>query len=209
MFALATAAPEAPEVRPAFDHAFWTRFVHGEVERTIRSQRLPRALYEDIRAQAFLGLAEALARYDPDHEAAFRGFARLRVRGAIIDAVRSLGRLSRRGYAAARCLAADAGTETCQVVHDLLVEAAEHTVTSTPTPEQQLVRQELLSRLDAALASLGADDRALVGELYGLDDTPKLGIDVAADRGTSPSTVSREHRRILRRLRSRMEGVHG
>lgn len=47
---------------------------------------------EDVREAAMDGYGEALARFDPDKGASFRTYASYRVRGAILDFIRSESR---------------------------------------------------------------------------------------------------------------------
>ena len=58
--------------------------------------RLPRILdYDDILSYGTIGLIEAVERFDPSKGLKFETYALSRVRGAIIDAMRRLGPLSR------------------------------------------------------------------------------------------------------------------
>ncbi len=54
----------------------------------------PLASAEDLESAGLVGLVEALDRYDPVHGATFMTYAYLRVRGAIVDYLRSLDVLS-------------------------------------------------------------------------------------------------------------------
>lgn len=204
-----TGSPGTGEVRPPFDNDCWQRFVRGEVERAIELQRLPRSLYDDFVAQGFLGLAEALARSDTTELDAFSGYARVRVRGAIIDAVRGLGRLSRRGYEAARRLSVASDMSTSAIVDDFVTEAAHYLAGDSGTPEERFIAAERRALLASALDELEPDDQSLIRELYGLDHAELRVVEVAAIRGASRSCVSRHHRRILRQLRKAMEAAHG
>lgn len=51
--------------------------------------------YEDAASQGLLGLIEAVDRYDPDHGAQLSTYATLRIRGNVLDHLRSLDWLSR------------------------------------------------------------------------------------------------------------------
>lgn len=51
--------------------------------------------YEDLTHQGLLGLIDAVDRYDPSHGAQFSTYATLRIRGKVLDYLRSSDRLSR------------------------------------------------------------------------------------------------------------------
>lgn len=69
--------------------------------------RLPAVLdYDDVVAYGTIGLIQALARYDETKGVKFEAFAISRIRGAIIDAMRSLDPLSRSVRLKAKRLAA-------------------------------------------------------------------------------------------------------
>ena len=57
---------------------------------------------DELVACGNIGLVEAAERFDPRHRANFRTFAYYRIRGAIYDALRKMGPLSRADYTRAR-----------------------------------------------------------------------------------------------------------
>jgi RNA polymerase sigma factor for flagellar operon FliA len=59
---------------------------------------------DDVLSAGTLGLLQAIDRYDPNQGVRFETYALQRIRGAIIDAIRSLGTLSRRRAKRARLL---------------------------------------------------------------------------------------------------------
>lgn len=63
---------------------------------------------EDLVSYGREGLLDAARRYDPSRGVPFRGYASYRVRGAIIDGVRTMSRLPRRAYQRLNSLAAGA-----------------------------------------------------------------------------------------------------
>jgi RNA polymerase sigma factor for flagellar operon FliA len=70
------------------------------------ARRLPASVRcEDIESAALLGLTEAARRYDDTRSEPFMGFATKRIRGAILDHLRSIDLLTRRGRRAARLVA--------------------------------------------------------------------------------------------------------
>ena len=54
--------------------------------------------YDDLVSTGREGLLDAARRFDPTLGTAFRTYARIRVRGAIVDAVRQMAGLPRRAY---------------------------------------------------------------------------------------------------------------
>ncbi len=73
------------------------RFAKGVVHRMMRTGRIPISLYDDCVSAAYLGLIDAALRYKVEN-GDFLRFAFPRIRGAIIDQLRSQGSLSRRAY---------------------------------------------------------------------------------------------------------------
>lgn len=62
----------------------------------------PTANHEELESAAYLGLAEAAARFDPSRGEPFVAFAAKRIRGAIFDELRRADALTRRGREGAR-----------------------------------------------------------------------------------------------------------
>lgn len=76
-------------------------FVRGIVKQT-RHQLGIETDADDLLACGYAGLVDARARYDASHGVPFKSFAYYRVRGAVIDGVRSMAYLPRRAYARLR-----------------------------------------------------------------------------------------------------------
>lgn len=68
------------------------------VSRLVTSLHLPSENFDEYLAAGYLGLVEAAQRYDNTQESEFQTFAYLRIRGAIIDAIRASSLLSGRAY---------------------------------------------------------------------------------------------------------------
>ncbi|MCC6647010.1 MAG: sigma-70 family RNA polymerase sigma factor [Polyangiaceae bacterium] len=66
---------------------------------TARQLRVPGSLRQDLEAAAREGLFDAARRFDEGRGVPFSAFARARIRGAMTDALRREGALSRRAYA--------------------------------------------------------------------------------------------------------------
>jgi RNA polymerase sigma factor FliA len=72
--------------------------VKRESKRILRSLSLPPDALEDLQAYGYIGLLEALKRYDPRKNIPFEYYAIQRVRGAIIDGASSITSFSRNAY---------------------------------------------------------------------------------------------------------------
>ncbi len=59
------------------------------VVRRLAFRRAPGVSFEDLVAWGLAGLVEALRRFDPDRRARFESYAQLRIRGAILDRLRT------------------------------------------------------------------------------------------------------------------------
>jgi RNA polymerase sigma factor for flagellar operon FliA len=142
----------------------------------------------DLHGWGHQGLLEAKQRFDPSRNVRFSTFAYYRVRGAVLDGVRSQGFLKRRAYAKLKAFeAADA--------------VAEHYAESSaagPRPSHEARARELdeaIGKISAAyvLSALGqADERAA--------DTPESLVEAAESRSAvrdSLATLPEKERTLL------------
>jgi RNA polymerase sigma factor FliA len=203
--------------------------VEAIVHRVAREMMLPTSEIPDLMGYAFEGLIEAQGRFDPSRGVLFRTFASYRVRGAVIDGVRQMSRLSRRAYAKVKAAeAADRITEdvayarrehgataslesTVSALDGALSRLATSFVVASaaqeqhesadPSPEESVLRAESSRRLHAALGRLDERERALVVGFY-FEGVP---FDQTAKKlGISKSWASRIYTRALDRLRAAM-----
>lgn len=203
--------------------------VESIVHRVVRELMLPASETPDLMAYAFQGLVEAKKRFDPSRGVLFRTFASYRVRGAVIDGVREMSRLSRRAHARLKAAeAADRITEDVayaprerggasldQTVKSIdtalarlttnfvLAHASEHkgseAVDEGPSPEESFLHAESKRRLHDALEILDERERALIVGYY-FEGIP---FDQTAKKlGISKSWASRIYTRALDRLRA-------
>lgn len=204
-----------------------------EIARGVRSQvgTLP---LEDFESAGYEALVRAALRYDPATGVPFQAFAYLRVRGAMIDALRSANPAIRRQRRALRAL------QATQAVFEEQAKSAPPRTQSDPRTLQErveaaadLIRQTtaavLLARQSPAdPEELGDDARSaderlidaearvhLDGALGALDADERALVDAlyyrdlnmhayAAELGVNVSTVSRRHARLLRKLAGEM-----
>ncbi len=84
----------------------YRQFVTHVAAKLMRSMNLPSNMFEEMEAAGFLGLVEAADRYDSTSGHDFKKYAFYRIRGAIIDCVRSSNHLSGEAYQCAKALQA-------------------------------------------------------------------------------------------------------
>lgn len=64
-------------------------FARREARRWCRRTGLPRSMWDDMDSAAMLGVVDAVRRYDASTGVPFWGFARSRIRGAMLDCMRA------------------------------------------------------------------------------------------------------------------------
>jgi len=201
-------------------------FVHGIVQKTRAQFGIDRDV-EDLVGFAYEGLLEARLRFDPSRSVQFTSFAYYRVRGAVIDGVRSMAYMPRRAYA--RLLASEAidheaesagqaqavsgaahsAESSLRAIDGILGRvAAAYTIAAgaedqeeqTGTdPEQELLDAEHTTRIARALSQLDEEDRTLLRGHY--IDGHSFN-DMAVKMGLSKSWISRMHTRALNNMRA-------
>ena len=85
----------------------WFEAYRPLVMRVVRrlGQRAQRAEREHLVSAGYLGLCDALQRYDPSHGLPFAAYATVRIRGAVLDELRAADPLSRRDRVVITCAA--------------------------------------------------------------------------------------------------------
>jgi RNA polymerase sigma factor for flagellar operon FliA len=178
----------------------------------------------DLRAWGHQGLLEAKQRFDPARKVRFSTFAYYRVRGAVLDGVRSQGFLKRRAYAKLKAFeAADSVTEELAESHaagpELSREARARELDdavgkisaayvlsalgqaderAADTPESLVEAAEDRSAVRDGLASLPEKERELLEAVYFRGSTIEQA---GAQLGLSKSWASRMHAKALSRMR--------
>lgn len=210
-------------------------FVDSVVDRMIRSMNLPRALRTEFVSAGYLGLVEAAERFDTSRCTDFRGYAFLRIRGAVIDCVRSGCEVSGRAYRILRALEAaneaaldgltgateeevsgKTGRTLTHALEFLSKSALAHRLQSTryggdgprtapENPEDDLYLKREAVRLREIVATLPEKERTIIEQFYFQD---KRFIDIADESiGFSKSWVSRLHGRALEMIREKYEAA--
>jgi len=73
-------------------------FTSNLVKKMVKSMNLPVDVIPELEAAGYLGLVEAAEKFDESKGISFLNFSYLRIRGAVIDAVRQISSLSRYAY---------------------------------------------------------------------------------------------------------------
>ncbi len=198
-------------------------FVRGVATQT-RAQLGVDTPLEDLIAFGFEGLLEARQRFDASKGVAFKSFAYYRVRGSMLDGIRSMARLPRRAYARLRAAEAaddlaepsaqglatqrppiegalraiDAILGSVAAAYTVAV-SAEDAEAGAGSPEEALLREERSSRMTTALAKLPEREQRMIRGHY-FDG--KRFDEVSAELGISKSWGSRLHAHALDLLRA-------
>lgn len=184
--------------------------------------------YDDLVAYGTKGLLEAAQRFDPRHGASFSTFAYYRVKGAMMDGIRTMGWYSRADYArycaeerVNAYLQAESdrtpegplgGEDTEEVlaglaqvldavasVHIVSIEAAAAVADDAEdAPEDQVARRQADAHVHAAVAALPEKERQLMQMYYFEDKTLE---EAGAVLGLSKSWACRLHARAVNLLR--------
>jgi RNA polymerase sigma factor for flagellar operon FliA len=163
----------------------------------------PNVLREDLISAGTFGLIDAL-RKSPDRGPAFEWYARVRIRGAVVDELRAQDWLTRRARSrVVRAQAEGTGGSAAVVGFDDLSEgqAGAFTDESTATPEQQVEQRMDRRTLERAVMHLPEREGNIVTWHY-FDDVPFKTI--ATRLGVSEPRVSQLHSRAIGLLRATM-----
>ena len=147
--------------------------------------------FEDLVGHGMIGLVQAAHRYDRRRGVTFPTFAWHRIRGAMLDAVRVLGRFTRREVASYR-----AGAIAVDV--DVPVPAVDHLPDGTPGADELSAERDRRRSLRAALAKLPEKQRCFVEKVYYEGKRHRVA---GAELGLSKSWASRLHDRAIDGLR--------
>mgnify|MGYP001195815246 CR=1 FL=1 len=183
---------------------------------------LPIAVREDIESAGFLGLVEAADRFNPETGVPFTQFAAIRIRGAMIDWIRSSSHLTGRAYRMAKALKgvtelreeielssvegvlefAFQGALTFALSMSDVVEEVEALHDPSPDPEEELVQKRTVEILKEIVAELPEKERSIV-ELYYFHGKTFLEIS-HHDSALSKGWISRLHARALEMIREKL-----
>jgi RNA polymerase sigma factor for flagellar operon FliA len=184
-------------------------YVHHLATEVRRSLRLGgRVEHAELYSLGTMGLAEALARFDPARGCSFRVWARWRIVGAIYDGLRRQGVLKRgRDVARERPRSLTAAPPERPSAPDEATgredpgaaeQRAEESVEPGGDPASDAERSEMARRLGEALGALDPRERALLHAYYWRDEALRTA---ARELGVSTPWASRLHARAVDRLR--------
>ncbi len=195
--------PKPPSPTTQEDLALYMPLVRQVVGRILRKVP-PNVLRDDLLAAATFGLVDAL-RKSADRGPAFDWYARIRIRGAVVDELRAQDWLTRRARTrVARAQAQGTGGSVAVVGFDDLPDVQAHGFVdeSAATPQEQVERRLDRAALEAAVSDLPEREAKIVGWHY-FEGIPFKTI--AARLGVSEPRISQLHARAIERLRVTME----
>jgi RNA polymerase sigma factor FliA len=159
----------------------------------------PNVERDDLLSAGLLGLIDSLRKNGGSEGETFAGYAKIRIRGAIVDELRAQDWLSRR---AREAVEAEAAGKPCATVFVSLSEMtpAEESVhlCGGEDPVEAMMAFTVRRALVGAIARLPERERRIVGMYY--FEGAKLK-DIGAELGVSEPRVSQLHTRALGRLR--------
>lgn len=157
---------------------------------------------DDLLAAGIVGLVDSIRRNGGSDGESFVGYARMRIRGAIVDELRAQDWLSRRAREAVN---AAGGDGTCFVgLHEVTpVEESIH-LSHGEDPVEALSARSDHRALVTAIAKLPERERRVVGMYY--FEGAKLK-EIGAELGVSEPRVSQLHARALGRLRGMLSAA--
>jgi len=152
---------------------------------------------DDLVSYGCVGLMSAACRFDPDDGRPFEAFAHFRVRGAMIDGMRKMGRLGRHFYELA---------VKDDRYHGLLAQMdpcdSNTVVDSIGTPEERLARKREVHKLMRVIEGLPEEKRAMIKGYY--FEGRKLN-DIGKDCGAGQQTMSARKHYALEQIKQQME----
>jgi RNA polymerase sigma factor for flagellar operon FliA len=196
-------APSIPHTSasPSRDElASFMPLVRKEVARMM-SRVPPNILRDDLVAAGSSGLCDALRR-SPGRGPAFAWYARVRIRGAVVDELRSQDWLNRgaRARATRACEEGSTGSRTVVGFDDLPPSQAEGLVdAAAPSPFDLVERRTERAMLDRAVALLPEREAGIIASHYFDDVSLKI---IAGRLGVSEPRVSQLHARAIGRLKT-------
>lgn len=158
---------------------------------------------DDLESAAFMGLIDAVDRYEPIRGVPFEGYATLRIRGAVLDEVRrvdEVGRADRRRQREALASGADAEVIATVSLDQLLDRGYAGAVADDELGER-FDAEDLRSRVESALHYLPPRQREVLSRYYGDALTLRQA---GARMGISEARACQLHGRAIQNLRRQL-----
>jgi RNA polymerase sigma factor for flagellar operon FliA len=198
-----TAAARKPASPTREDLELYMPLVRQVVGRVLRKLP-PNVLRDDLIGAGTFGLVDAL-RKSADRGPAFDWYARIRIRGAVVDELRAQDWLTRRARSRiVRAQADGSGGGVAVIGFDDLPEVQAHGFAdeAAPTPQEQVERRLDRIALESAVAQLPEREAKIVAWHYFEGIAFKT---IAVRLGVSEPRVSQLHARAIGRLRTTMQ----
>lgn len=167
---------------------------------SVLARRLPaNVLRDDLLAAGVYGLVDSLRKNGGNEGETFEWYARIRIRGAILDELRAQDWLPRRARQAETRCPRGLVPRSLVSLHDVSgVEEALHLAASSQSPAEEIEARSERAALVRAIDQLPERERQIVGMHYFQGVKFK---DIGAELGVSEPRVSQLHARALDRLR--------
>lgn len=161
---------------------------------------------DDVESAGLVGLIDAVDRFDPERGVPFEAYATVRIRGAILDEIRSIDHLGRADRRRERAVAASDPASLALVAYaatlslDLLLEDG-HPLADGDEPGAHHDEDDLRARVNSALALLSPRQRELIARYYG----ESLSLRESGERmGISEARACQLHGRAIEILRRQL-----
>jgi len=164
---------------------------------------------DDLASAGFLGLIDAVDRFQPDREVAFEAYASLRIRGAILDELRRVDDHSRAERRRLREAVSGGGepeisgyTNTLSL--DAIMATGDRDWAADDEVAERYDREDLRMRVERALVSLPPRQREVLARYYGEALTLR---ESAMRMGISEARACQLHGRAIENLQRHLAAL--
>ena len=154
---------------------------------------------DDLVSAGMVGLIDAVDRFDPSRGVPFEAFARVRIRGAIIDELRRLDGRGRLFWKRVRMGEPIAERSADALSLDRLVEIG--TEPSVADASEPVLEEDLWHDVGEAVQALPDRERDVIRRYYGASLTLR---EIGYELGVSEARVCQLHARAIAHLRRRL-----
>lgn len=163
----------------------YREYVEHVAGHLVQSLGLPREHFDEFVSAGYIGLVEAAGRWEPGEGRDFKTWAYLRIRGSIIDSIRSCSDLKGNAYRYAKAL---------QAAHELREDISAAWIDSSADRSKKNSAEEMARLMDYAASG------AMSIRLSFCDAEEELA-ELAANRGTPEEILGdKEVGRVLRKM---------
>lgn len=157
----------------------------GRIARRLHPAGVTAVSPEDLESAGVLGLIDAVDRFEPGRGVPFEAYAALRIRGAVLDELRT----------------ATGGRRAeipVQLSLDELLSAGDHTLPTVDETGPARAAEDLAARVESAIRYLPDRQRELIASYYGQSLTLR---EAGVRMGISEARASQLHTRAIQALR--------